>query len=108
MAVDLAFQALALVGVDPAAEKTWRRAIDDPNTPANVRSDLIEDLNQEGYTDNSHPTQVDLPLILARLELIERLEPLATDEVNRAAFQEAHKDLLEMYVRLGGAPREKK
>jgi hypothetical protein len=33
------------------------------------------------------------------------LWPFAVDEVNRAAFAEAYKDLLEMYVRLGGAPR---
>lgn len=105
---ELAFRALALVGVDPEAEKTWLRAIDDPNLPDGVRSDLIEDLNQEGYTDNSHPTKADLPLILARLELIERLAPLAKDEVNASAFEEAYKDLLEMYVRLGGEPRDKR
>jgi hypothetical protein len=103
--VELAFKALQYVGVDPEAEKTWQRAIDDPNMPAGVRSDLIEDLNQEGYADNSHPTKSDLPLIRARLELIERLAPLAKDAVNAAAFAEAYKDLLEMYVRLGGEQR---
>jgi hypothetical protein len=73
--------------------------------PARVRSDLIEDLNQEGYTDNSHPGKADLPLIRARLELIERLAPYARDTVNAAAFGEAYKDLLAMYVRLGGERR---
>lgn len=105
---EIAFEALKLVGVDASAETTWRRAIDDPAMPADVRSDLIEDLNQEGFVDNSHPTKDDLPLILARLELIERLAPLAKDEVNAAAFEEAYKDLLAMYERLGGAPRGKK
>jgi hypothetical protein len=102
VAVELAFQALRYVGVDPAAEQTWQRAIDDPNTPAGARSDLIEDLNQEGYLDNRHPTADDLPLVRARLELIERLAPHAIDAVNAAAFEEAYKDLLAMYVRLGG------
>lgn len=105
VAVELAYQALRLVGVDAEAERTWRRAIDDPRMPSGKRSDLIEDLNNEGFQDNSHPNKADLPLVLARLELIERLLPLAKDDVNRAAFGEAYKDLLAMYVRLGGEPR---
>jgi hypothetical protein len=105
VAAELAFKALQYVGVDPEAEQIWRRAIDDPATPEGVRSDLIEDLNQEGYLDNSQPTKADLPLIRARLELIERLAPFATDPVNAAAFEEAYKDLLAMYLRLGGEPR---
>jgi hypothetical protein len=105
VSAELAFRALRYVGVDPEAERTWQRAIRDPDMPAGVRSDLIEDLNQEGYRDNGRPTAEDLPLILARLELIERLAPLESDPVNAAAFAEAYKDLLAMYVRLGGAPR---
>ncbi len=104
----LAFKALLYVGVDPEAEKTWMRAINDPNLPEGVRSDLIEDLNDEGYEDPSgnHITKKDLPLILARLEIIERLAPYAMDKVNADAFQEAYKDLLNMYVRLGGGKRK--
>ncbi|HEX5054818.1 MAG TPA: hypothetical protein VFZ65_23780 [Planctomycetota bacterium] len=100
--VALAFQALRYVGIDRAAESTWLRAIEEPSTPPQVRSDLIEDLNQEGYHDNGRPTKDDLPLLLARLRLIERLAPGAKDEVAASAFAEAYKDLLEMYVRLGG------
>ena len=104
----LAFRALLYVGVDPEAEKTWMQAINDPNLPAGVRSDLIEDLNDEGYEDPSgnHLTKKDLPLILARLEIIERLAPYAMDKVNADAFEEAYKDLLNMYVRLGGSERK--
>jgi len=108
VAEDLAFRALRLVGVDAQAERTWQRAIDDPATPADVRSDLIEDLNQAGYTDDSHPGEADLPLVDARMALIERLAPHARDRVNAAAFEEAYKDLLEMYVRLSGAPTSKR
>jgi len=104
--VKVAFRALWYVGVDPQAEKIWMRAINDPRHPPGVRSDLIEDLHDEGYSDNSHPTKADLPIILARMELIERIAPYALDQVNADAFEEAYKDLLNKYIRLGGEPRK--
>jgi hypothetical protein len=104
--VKLAFRALWYLGVDPEAEKTWARAINDPTHPPGVRSDLIVDMIDEGYTDNNHPGKEDLPVILARLEIIERHAPYAMDEVNAAAYEEAYRHLLEMYIRLGGEPRE--
>jgi hypothetical protein len=100
--VRLAFRALWYLGVDPAAERTWIRAINDLSLPAGVRSDLIVDMIDEGYSDNSRPGVQDLPLILARLQIIERHAPYATDPVNRAAFEEIYRDLLELYIRLGG------
>jgi hypothetical protein len=101
----LAFRALWYLGTDPEAETTWRRAINDPNTPPGVRSDLIVDMVDEGYTDNSHPTKADLPVIEARLGILERHAPYAMDEVNARAFAEAYRTLLELYIRLGGRPR---
>ena len=80
-------------------------AIDDPGMPEEARSDLIEDLNEEGYTDDRRPRAADLPLILARLRLIERLAPHAMDDVNAAAFAEAYGDLIDMVVRLREEPR---
>ncbi|MBK8975007.1 MAG: hypothetical protein IPM29_03705 [Planctomycetes bacterium] len=103
--VRIAFRALWYLGVDPEAERTWSRAINDPNSPPGVRSDLIVDMVDEGYSDNSHPTAVDLPTILARLEILERHAPYAMDEVNRVAFENAYGSLLEMYRRLGGTQR---
>jgi hypothetical protein len=100
----LAFRALWYLGVDPAAEATWSRAINDPNMPEGVRSDLIVDMIDEGYSDNNHPGVQDLPLILARLQIIERHAPYAIDAVNRAAFAEIYRDLLELYIRIAGAP----
>ena len=70
---ELAFAALQYVGVDAQAERTWLLAIHDARMPAGTRSDLIE-----------------------------RLLPLEQDAVNAASFEEAYKDLLAMYVRLGG------
>jgi hypothetical protein len=72
--------------------------------PEEVRSDLIVDMIDEGYTDNSHPTKADLPVILARLEILERHAPYAMDQVNAAAFEEAYRTMLQLYIRLGGDP----
>ena len=94
--------ALSRVGFDPAAEVVWLRAINDPDLPPEERKDLIEDLNEDGFPDPGNVTEADLPLILSRMELIEQLWPGAMDEVNEAAFREAYKDLVNMYIRLGG------
>lgn len=102
--VKVAFRALWYLGTDPGAEKTWSRAINDPNMPAEVRSDLIIDMIDEGYTDNDKPGKADLPVILARLGILERHAPNAMDEVNRKAFQDAYRHMLELYARLGGDP----
>ena len=95
--------ALRFVGKDRVAEAIWLRAINDPAQPAGTRKDLIEDLADEGYSDPNNMAERDLPLISARMELIERLAPFALDEVNRLAFQEAYKDLLSVQMRLLGA-----
>jgi hypothetical protein len=44
----------------------------------------------------------DLPVIKYRIELIEGLSPYAMDKVNADAFDEAHKDLVNMADRLAG------
>lgn len=99
----LARMALAYVGLDSEAETYWLQAINDPGLPAVERQDLIEDLNEDGLSDPKHPTAADLPLILARLLLIESLAPEAMDKVNADAFQEAYKDLVNLAnVALGG------
>src|SRR5215204_1555417 len=63
-------EALAYVGADPFAEVIWLGAINDPSVSAHDRSDLIEDLNEEGFPDRKHLTPDDLPLIASRLSLI--------------------------------------
>lgn len=88
--------ALIFVGADPEAEAYWFEAINDPGLSPHERQDLIEDLNEEGFSDPRHPTVEDLPLILSRLALIEALAPEAMDVVNSDAFAEARKDLLKM------------
>lgn len=98
----LARAALSLVGSDSEAEELWLAAINDPDLPANERKDLIEDLNEDGFPSPRQLTADDLPLILSRIALIERLAPDALDEVNAEAFLEAYKDLWNMYERLVG------
>jgi len=98
----LAREALSYVGADPEAEEVWADAINNPDLPPNERKDLIEDLNEDGFPDPKNITEEDLPLILSRLRLIEAHGPYALDDVNAAAFGEAYKDLVQMYLRLAG------
>lgn len=93
-------QALALVGVDPLAEAVWLDAINSPEVSAHDRSDLIEDLNEEGFANPRRPTYEELPIILNRLAIIEQHAPFAMDDVNSAAFAEAYKDLVNMYAKV--------
>jgi hypothetical protein len=93
-------EALAFVGADPLAEAIWLGAINSPDVSAHDRSDLIEDLNEDGFADPKNLTRDDLPLIVNRLELIEREAPYAMDDVNAAAFAEAYKDLVNMYAKV--------
>lgn len=92
--------ALSYVGANAAAEQIWESAINDPAVPGNERSDLIEDLNEDGFADPDNVTTEEIPLIVSRLDLIERMAPGAMDDVNAAAFAEAHKDLSKMLERL--------
>jgi hypothetical protein len=94
--------ALAYVGADPLAEAIWLNAINSADVSAHDRSDLIEDLNEDGFADPKNLTPDDLPLIVNRLELIEREAPFAMDDVNAAAFAEAYKDLVKMYAKVTG------
>ncbi len=94
--------ALSFVGADPVADDVWISLINDPTLPANVRQDLIEDLNENGFSDGNgrRPTVDDLSLIESRMQLIEEHAQDAMDDVNAAAFAEAYKDLANMWLRL--------
>jgi hypothetical protein len=93
--------ALSFVGADPDADAYWISAINNPNLPSEERKDLIEDLNEDGLSDPQHPGPQDMPLILARIRLIEALAPNAMDLVNADALGEAYGDLAGM---LNGQP----
>ncbi|MBI3879023.1 MAG: hypothetical protein HY301_03050 [Verrucomicrobia bacterium] len=93
---------LALVGADDSAEEYWIHAINDPKLSAKERQNLIEDLNEAGLSDPKNPTAADLPLILARIQLLEEVSPHALDASNAAAFDEAYKDLINLAEKVIG------
>jgi hypothetical protein len=98
--IEVARAALTLVGNDPDAEDAWLDAINDPALSPEERSDLIEDLNEQGFPDPKNISMNDLPLIVNRIALIEEVGPDAMDDVNADAFAEAYKDLTNMLDRL--------
>ena len=87
--------ALAWVGIDRDAEEYWLESIFDTTLPDKERDDLMEDLNEEGLADPHHPNADDLPLIIARLQIIEEVAPWA-DEFMSRHLAEAYKDLSSM------------
>ena len=91
----LATQALAFVGTTADANSVWEAAVDDATLSAEARRKLIAGLTTEGFDSNL--TAADLPLISARMTLIEQLAPDALDESNEAAFEAAYERLQEMY-----------
>jgi hypothetical protein len=97
---EVARAALDGVGADPVAERVWVQAINDPALSAHQRSDLIEDLNEQGFEDPHNVKPEELPIVMNRLALIEELAPQAMDDVNAAAFAEAYKDLVNIANRL--------
>ena len=72
------------------------------------RSNLIEDLNEEGFPDRKNLSATDLPLIENRLALIEQPASSSADEANAAAFKEAYKDLVNMRDRVSIPPSPSK
>lgn len=96
----IAREALSFVGIDPGAEAYWMGAIFDKNLPDEEREDLMEDLNEEGFSDPKHPGPQDLPLILSRIQIIEEVAPYA-DDFMLEHLGEAYKDLNNM---LAGNP----
>jgi len=92
---------LNYVGADANANAFYVKAINDFGLSNEQRRNLIEDLNQDGFTDRKNlNADRDLPLIDNRLALIQQLAPTTTDPVNAAAFKEAYQDLIKMRERI--------
>jgi hypothetical protein len=96
----LARLALNYVGANAGAEEFYQQTINDRSLSGKIRSNLIEDLNENGFADPKNLTDRDLPIIERRIALIEELAPSAMDRVNEAAFKEAYKDLQNMRAKL--------
>jgi hypothetical protein len=91
----LARVALQYVGASAEADQFYQQTINDKGLTKNARSNLIEDLNEDGL-NYKNLSPADLPIIEKRLAFIEANAPNAMDPVNAAAFKEAYKDLLKM------------
>jgi hypothetical protein len=100
----LARLALSFVGADASANDFWAQAINDPALTKGHRRNLIEDLNEDGFVDFRNLSPNDLPLIQARIALLEQLAPNPMDKVNEEAFAEAYKDLVNMRAKITGPP----
>lgn len=93
--------ALSFVGADPMADAVWATLIYDTSLSDTVREDLMEDLNENGFSGGNGDvaTVDDLPLIETRILLLEAHMDGA-DEFMLEHLGEAHKDLINMWTRL--------
>jgi hypothetical protein len=97
----VARDALALVGADPAAEQYWFAALNNPALSQSERQDLVDDLNEEGLPDPKHPTEDDLPVLMARIEMLEEARFWFGGDVYD--WEEPYRDLTNLVaVALGG------
>jgi hypothetical protein len=98
---ELGRYALNFVGDDPVANELWATLIYDTSLPDKVREDLMEDLNENGFSggDGSVPTVQDLPLIASRIAMLED-HMQGADEFMMEHLGEAHKDLVNMWFEL--------
>ena len=90
----LAREALAMVGVNPEAEKYWYDAVHDESLPKSERQDLIDDLNETGLPDRKHPTLEDLPIIESRIDALKAIAPTLPDEIE---WKECYDDLKNLW-----------
>lgn len=93
-------EALPRVGANTNATNTWLEAINNPEVPAATRAALIGGLADEGFSDADNPGEADLPLIQARMQLVERIAPQAIDNTNTTAFNEVYRALQQFAERL--------
>lgn len=94
---------LNFVGDDPNANEIWASLIYDTSLSESVREDLMENLNENGFSggDGSVATVDDLPLIENRLALLKE-HMSGADEFMLEHLAEAYKDLANMWIRLNG------
>jgi hypothetical protein len=92
----LAKVGLYYAGVNQQANQFLDSAIRDESLPLDVRAGLVKDLGQDGINERNPSATVDLPIIDARLKMIQSYNGGADDPRLQAAFAEAQKDLLHL------------
>ncbi|MEP6663083.1 MAG: hypothetical protein ABJC04_05395 [Verrucomicrobiota bacterium] len=100
----LARVALYYAGLDQQANELFHQTINDPGLPLKLRRELVEDLNQDGISNEKNPTPADQKLIDARLKLIDSYSGAFTEDRMIAALAEAKKDLLNLQQKATGRP----
>jgi hypothetical protein len=100
---ELAKIGLYYAGVNPQANAFLATAVNDQSLPLDVRSGLVKDLGQDGFNEKN-PGAADLPIIQARLGLIDASTAAGIDPTLQAAFLEAQKDLLKAQAKIPPNP----
>ena len=91
---------LDYAGVNQQANQFWAAAVADESLPLDVRAGLIKDLGQDGINEGNPSAAVDLPIIEARLQMIQNLTSGGSDPRFEAALTEAQKDLLRLLAKV--------
>jgi hypothetical protein len=97
---NLAKIGLYYAGVNQQANQFYDTAIRDESLPLDARAGLVKDLGQDGLNERNPSATVDLPIIQARLDMIQSYKGGADDPRLQAAFAEAQKDLLRLRARV--------
>ena len=92
----LARVALFYTGQNQQATEMFNTIINDNGLPVDLRREMAEDLNQDGFVNEKHPTPEDIKLVGSRLKLIDKYLGTVADPKIHAGFMEAQKDLLDM------------
>lgn len=99
--------ALSFVGANDKALELYHKATLDPQLKPDQRRNLVEDLNQDGFSNRRNPTAEDLKLIVNRYALTQsylQQDYVKNDKLLNDAFHEANKDLANMLQRAGVTP----
>ncbi len=103
----LARVALAYVGASTQAAELFHTAVLDQTLKPDHRRELVEDLNQDGLSNEKNPTPEDLQIIANRYAITQsylQQDYVQNDKVLNAAFKEANKDLRNMLQKASTAP----
>jgi hypothetical protein len=98
----LARVALAYVGANEQAATLFHAAVLDATLKPDQRRELVEDLNQDGLSNQKNLSPADLEIVSKRYALTQaylRQDYVQSDKVLNAAFREADKDLANMLQR---------
>lgn len=98
----LARESLTMVGVSAEANEYWFAAVNNPEVPTIQRQVLIAALSEVGFEDPNNPTEEELPLIMSRITLLQRLAQNPLDQASATAIQATSAALVDMAAQVTG------